>query len=130
MAALAVFQTRAFTSGAELAAIIFSAFGYAGAGINFAIATRMSTGFFSHGYYLLVNIEGSYHATASGDGSVPSVSRFLEEQRDFDAAGCLCFSTERSQLLTVKFLLHSSTRVLRSNRHGRSANSQLQTLFP
>jgi hypothetical protein len=48
MAALAVFQTGAFAGGAELAAIIFSGFGYAGAGLDFAIAIRMSTRFFSH----------------------------------------------------------------------------------
>jgi hypothetical protein len=49
MAALAIFQTCVFAGRAELAAIIFSAFGYAGAGLNLAIAIRMGTRFFSHG---------------------------------------------------------------------------------
>jgi len=48
MAALAVFQTGAFTGGAELAAVIFTAFGYACAVVNHAIAIRMGTRFFSH----------------------------------------------------------------------------------
>lgn len=48
MTALAVFQTGALAGRAELAAVILSAFGYASAGLNFAIATRMSTRFFSH----------------------------------------------------------------------------------
>jgi hypothetical protein len=48
MTALAVFQTGTFAGGAELATVVFSAFGYAFAGLNFAIATRMSTRFFSH----------------------------------------------------------------------------------
>jgi hypothetical protein len=52
MAALAVFETGAFAGGAELAAIIFSAFGHAFAGLNSAIAIRMGTRFFSHGSYL------------------------------------------------------------------------------
>jgi hypothetical protein len=52
MAALAVFQAGAFAGGAELAAIIFSIFGYAGAGLKDAIAIRMGTRFFSHGRYL------------------------------------------------------------------------------
>jgi hypothetical protein len=34
------------------------------------------------GSYLLVKVEGSYHAIAPGEGSVPRVSRFLEEQPD------------------------------------------------
>jgi hypothetical protein len=48
MAAVAVFKTSAFAGGAELAAVVLSAFGYAVAGLNFAIAIRMGTGFFSH----------------------------------------------------------------------------------
>jgi hypothetical protein len=48
MTALAVFQTSAFAGGAELAAIVLSAFGYACAGLNFAITIRMGTRFFSH----------------------------------------------------------------------------------
>jgi hypothetical protein len=49
MAALAVFQTGAFAGGAELAAVIFTAFRYACAGVKYAIAIRMGTRFFSHG---------------------------------------------------------------------------------
>ena len=49
MAALAVFQTGAIAGGAELTAVIFTAFGYACAVVNNAIAIRMGTRFFSHG---------------------------------------------------------------------------------
>ena len=52
MAALAVFQTGAFAGSTEFAAVMFSAFGYACAGLNFAIAIRMGTRFFSHDSYL------------------------------------------------------------------------------
>jgi hypothetical protein len=52
MAALAVFQTGAFAGGAELTAVIFTAFGYACAVVNHAIAIRMGTRFFSHGGHL------------------------------------------------------------------------------
>jgi hypothetical protein len=48
MTALAVFQTGAFAGGAEVAAVIFTAFGYARVGVHYAIAIRMSTRFFSH----------------------------------------------------------------------------------
>ena len=48
MAALAVFQTGAFAGSAELAAVIFFAFGHAYAGFNCAVTIRMGTGFFSH----------------------------------------------------------------------------------
>jgi hypothetical protein len=54
MTALAVFQTGAFTGGAKLAAVIFTALGYARAGVNHTIAIRMGTAFFSHGRYLRI----------------------------------------------------------------------------
>jgi hypothetical protein len=48
MAAAAVFQTGAFAGSAELAAVIFIAFGHACAGFKCAVTIRMGTRFFSH----------------------------------------------------------------------------------
>jgi hypothetical protein len=43
MAALAIFQAGAFTSGAELAAIVFALFGHALTGFKRTVAVRMGT---------------------------------------------------------------------------------------
>ena len=103
MTALAVFQAGAFGGGAELATVIFSAFRYACAGLNLAIAIRMGTRFFSHGYHLSSVKRGTYRATTSTAVGHRGVA-IIRGSGYFRRDRCLLFSTEGSDSRT-EFLL-------------------------
>jgi hypothetical protein len=62
VAALTIFQTGTFTTGAKLTAVVFTVFDHASAQTKLAIAAIFCTFLFRHGNYLLRNITSKKHA--------------------------------------------------------------------
>jgi hypothetical protein len=93
--AFTVLRAGAFSAGAVLAAVVFTALGHALACFNLAIAFGVRAIFFGHGCYLLKRLtgeRGSYRATATTDPDgrfAPAAGRIVKTA----SYRCLLFRT-------------------------------------